>query len=45
LHPNTAGYAKIADLFFAALKSTLESPPAATATRANALPLVRRPRR
>jgi lysophospholipase L1-like esterase len=45
LHPNVAGYAKIADLFFAALKSTLESPPAATATRANALPFVRRPRR
>lgn len=44
LHPNAAGYAKIADLFFAALKSTLESPPAATATRGNALPSIRRPR-
>jgi lysophospholipase L1-like esterase len=45
LHPNAAGYAKIADLFFAALKSTLETLPAATSTRANALPFVQRPRR
>jgi lysophospholipase L1-like esterase len=27
LHPNAEGYAKIADLFFAAIKQTLEAPP------------------
>jgi lysophospholipase L1-like esterase len=31
LHPSADGYAKIADLFFTAIKQTLETPPAATA--------------
>ncbi len=34
LHPNAQGYAKIADTFFAAIRQTLETPPAATGTSA-----------
>jgi lysophospholipase L1-like esterase len=44
LHPNAAGYAKMADTFFAALKNGLEVPAAAQLAPAR-VPLVVRPRR
>jgi lysophospholipase L1-like esterase len=43
LHPNEAGYAKIAELFFSAIKSTLEAQPSLIAP--TAVPLVHRPHR
>ena len=43
LHPNEAGYAKIAELFFNAIKSTLEAQPSLSAP--TAVPFFRRPHR
>jgi lysophospholipase L1-like esterase len=40
LHPNQAGYAKIADIFFAAIKQTLEVPQATTNTVAAPRPVL-----
>jgi len=42
LHPAADGYAKIADLFFTAIKQTLETPPAPTALRLSRAPSGRR---
>jgi lysophospholipase L1-like esterase len=41
-HPSADGYAKIADTFFAAIKSALEAPAASTSSRTLALPSPRR---
>ena len=42
LHPSADGYAKIADLFFTAIKQTLETPVAATAFSRSRAPSGRR---